>query len=212
MPSSDLLLMLLADARLPVAGHTQSGGLEPAVAEGMTDVPSYVALRLRTVARVEAATAVVAMHRVRAGLPLDAVEIAWAARTPSPVMRATSRQLAKGVLRLASRLWPMPLLSGPSRAVVMGAVGAVTGLSPAALARLVAYDDVQTVTAAALKLMPLDPADATRWTLDALPAIDMLATDVAHLTEPEEIPASGAPQIERWAEQHAAATRRLFHA
>src|SRR5690242_11988947 len=100
----ELFLMLLADARLPVAGHTQSAGLEPALRSGLTDVPSYAGLRLRTVTRVEAATAVVALHHVRGGLPLEPVERAWAARTPSPAMRATSRQLAKGLVRLGSRL------------------------------------------------------------------------------------------------------------
>lgn len=212
LPSSDLILMLLADARLPVAGHTQSGGLEPAIADGLSDVPGYVALRLRTVARVEAASAVVAMHHLRAGLPLDPVEIAWAARTPSPAMRATSRQLAKGVLRLASRLWSLPDLANPSRPIVMGSIGAAAGISPTSLARLVAYDDVQTVTAAALKLLPLDPAAATSWVFGALPQVDALAADVARLTSPDDIPASGAPQIEQWAEQHAVATRRLFNA
>lgn len=210
--SPDLLLMLLADARLPVAGHTQSGGLEPALRDGLADVPGYVRLRLRTVTRVEAGTAVVAMHHVRAGLGLTAVEAAWAARTPSPAMRTTSRQLAKGVLRLASGLWPVADLTTPSRPVAMGAVGAAVGLSPSSLARLVGYDDVQTVAAAALKLTPLDPAQTTRWVLDALPAIDLLADEVAALCTPDQIPASGAPQIEQWAERHAVAPRRLFRA
>jgi urease accessory protein len=31
----ELLLMLLADARLPTSGHTQSGGLEPALLGGL---------------------------------------------------------------------------------------------------------------------------------------------------------------------------------
>ena len=53
-PSSQLTLMLLADARLPVAGHTQSGGLEPALQHGLTDVPSYLRSLLATVTRVEA--------------------------------------------------------------------------------------------------------------------------------------------------------------
>jgi urease accessory protein len=35
---------------------------------------------------------------------------------------------------------------------------------------------------------------------------------VAPLTVPGSIPASGAPQIEAWAEAHAVATRRLFSA
>jgi urease accessory protein len=204
--------MLLADARLPVAGHTQSGGLEPALSDGLTDVPAYLRLRLRTVTRVEAGTAVVARHHVLAGADLAPVEAAWAARTPSPAMRTTSRQLAKGVLRLARRLWPVIDLTTPSRPVVMGAVGAALGLSPSSLARLIGYDDVQTVAAAALKLTPLDPAGATRWVFDVLPVIDLLADEVAASCTPDEIPASGAPQIEQWAERHAAATRRLFSA
>ena len=37
-------LLLLADARLPVAGHTQSAGLEPALRAGLADdVPAYLA-------------------------------------------------------------------------------------------------------------------------------------------------------------------------
>ena len=47
------------------------------------------------------------------------------------------------------------------------------------LARVVAYDDVQTVLAAALKLLPLDPADAASWCVDLLPDIDAFAVDVA---------------------------------
>ena len=45
---------------------------------------------------------------------------------------------------------------------MLGAIAAATGLPAVELARVVAYDDVQTVLAAALKLLPLDPADADR--------------------------------------------------
>ncbi|MGA8256663.1 MAG: hypothetical protein WB767_08825, partial [Nocardioides sp.] len=88
----DLVLMLLADARLPVAGHTQSGTLEPALRAGLEphEVPAYVRTRLRTVTRVEAATAVVARRYFESGLDVAPVEAAWAARTPSAAMRATS--------------------------------------------------------------------------------------------------------------------------
>ncbi|WP_232676542.1 urease accessory protein UreF [Nocardioides sp. R-C-SC26] len=228
---ADSLLLLLADARLPVAGHTQSGTLEPALAGGLTvdDVPFFVATRLRTVTRVEAATAVVALHRIRSGLKLDDVERAWAARTPSPAMRATSRTQARALLRLTSRLWPAPappvveLVETPhldrledrrptSRAVALAHAADRAGLSPRSLARLVAYDDVQTVCAAALKLVPLDPAVVTGWVFDALPLVDRLADEVAGLQLPHQIPASGAPQIEAWAQAHATATRRLFSA
>ena len=214
---ADLMLMLLADARLPVAGHTQSGGLEPALRLGIRadQVQDYIATRLATVARVEAATSVVALHHLRHDLPLTDVEIAWAARTPSPAMRRTSRTQGRAFLRLARRLWPgehVAHLPHASRAVAMACAAAACGLPPDGLARLVGYDDVQTVAAAALKLLPLDPADVAGWVHRALPAVEILAAEVARLTRPDQIPANGAPQIEAWAEAHARTTRRLFSA
>jgi urease accessory protein len=213
--------MLLADARLPVSGHTQSAQLEPAVAQGLTagDIPAYLRARLATVTRVEAATAVVARHHLVHGLALRPVEAAWAARTPSAAMRATSRAQARAFLRLAHRLWPgepalasLAVVDRPSRGLAVAAAGTAAGLDAGSLARLVGYDDVQTVCAAALKLMPLDPYEVTGWTHAALPAVEALARTVAPLTTPDDIPAAGAPQIEAWAEDHAATTRRLFSA
>lgn len=211
--------MLLADARLPTAGHTQSAQLEPAVADGVTaaQVPAFIALRLCTVTRVEAATAVVALHHVRQGLPLPDVEEAWAARTPSAAMRTSSRGMGRALLRVTRRLWPdhrmlAELPRGTSRAVAMGTVADACGLAPEALARVVGYDDVQTVAAASLKLLPLDPAEVAAWVLAALPDVDDLARAVGGLTTPAAIPAAGAPRIEAWAEAHAATTRRLFSA
>lgn len=219
MPSTDLLLMLLADARLPTAGHTQSAGLEPAVLDGVGpgDVPDYIALRLQTVTRVEAATAVVALHRLRQGYRLEEVEVCWAARTPSAAMRTTSYAMGRGLLRMVRRLWSdhpsvVGLPNRSPRAVVLAAAADASGLNPLALARLVGYDDTQTVASAALKLLPLDPADVASWVLDAFPAIDRMAAEIAALTDPTAIPAAGAPQIEAWAEAHAVAQRRLFNA
>lgn len=213
----ELLALLLADARLPVAGHTQSAGLEPALATGPVDVPAYVALRLRTVTRTEAATAVVTRAQVLAGAEtLSPVQAAWAARTPSMAMRETSQRLGRALVRLAPRLVgdvPLQVLpKRPARPVVLGALAAYGGIGAAATARLVAYDDVQTVVAAALKLMPLDPADATGWVVDAFEAADELVHAVCHLTAPEELPARNAPVIEENAERHAQTTRRLFSA
>lgn len=219
MTSSELFLMLLADARLPTAGHTQSAQLEPAVEQGLAaaEVPGFIAVRLATVARVEAATSVVALHHLRRGWPLDAVELAWAARTPSAAMRATSRTMGRALLRLATRLWSShsglaALDRSAPRPVVLAAAADACGVSSTSLARLVGYDDVQTVAAAALKLLPLDPAEVASWVLAALPDVDLLAAEVAPLTSPAAIPTAGAPLIEAWAERHAATTRRLFSA
>jgi len=215
----DTLALLLADARLPAAGHTQSAGLEPGLAHGLEPdgLRAYCRTRLATVVRTEAAAAVVARHHVLAGLDLDVVETAWAARTPSDAMRTTARALGRGLLRLARRTWPdaaarWSATDRPPRALVLGAVAASAALPSVELARVVAYDDVQTVLAAALKLLPLDPADATAWCVELLSDIDRLAAEVAALALPADIPATGAPEIEGWAQAHAVTTRRLFSA
>jgi urease accessory protein len=213
------LALLLADGRLPAAGHTQSGGLEPGLARGLdpADLPAYCRSRLATVTRTEAATAVVARHHAWLQAPMRPVEAAWAARTPSDAMRATSRSLGRGLLRLARKAWPeavahWPADYQPPRPLVLGAIAAETGLAAVDLARVVGYDDVQTVLAAALKLLPLDPADAATWCVGLLPDVDTLASEVADLTDPADIPATGSPLIEGWAQAHARTTRRLFSA
>ncbi|MEP7764550.1 urease accessory UreF family protein [Sanguibacter sp. 25GB23B1] len=247
--SPDVMMMLLADARLPTGGHTQSAGLEPALRAGMParDVPAYIAARLATTARVEAGTAVVARHvalqRSGSAAPtrpdLADVRAAWAARTPSLALRETSERLGRGYLRLVRRLWAdhpalaalehdlpsrgrrpggvVPLVdrvsrTGVPRPVVLGVLAACSGLDAGRLARLVAYDDAQTVAAASLKLEPVDPADATAWVLAAGPDIDDLVQKVEPLTHPDHIPAHGAPLMEQWAEHHARTTERLFSA
>ncbi|RZI79088.1 MAG: urease accessory protein UreF [Microbacterium sp.] len=213
--------MLLGDARLPVAGHTQSAGLEPAVQHGLSadEVPLYIAARLQSVVRVEAGTAVVALRHLTRDRCAAPVVRSWAARTPSPALRKASRLQARAFLRISGRLWPesghvaaVAALTGAPRPVAVAAAAATVGLSPRSLARLVAYDDVQTVAAAALKLLPLDPATATGWVHDALPGIAALAEEVADLREPDQVPATAAPQIETWAQAHALTTRRLFSA
>lgn len=219
MAYPDLLTLLLADARLPVAGHTQSGTLEGAVMAGLgaADVPSYLRTRLWGVTRVEAGTALAARRAAVCGAPLADVEMAWAARTVSPAVRSASRVQARTLLRLCGRIWPdaaapAQAVPGVSRAVALGAVAAGLGVGPDALARLVAYDDVQTVCAAALKLLPLDPAVVTGWVVDALPLVEEVVAATAGIDGPDDIPAVGVPQIEVWAQAHARTTRRLFRA
>ncbi|MFE7622470.1 urease accessory protein UreF [Streptomyces sp. NPDC057509] len=217
MSTSPLLLALLGDARLPSGGHTQSAGLEPALRAGTTpaEVPAYLRSRLRTVTRVEAGTAVVARAVAEDGGDLAEVEAAWAARTPSRALRANGRRLGRGYLRVLQALWPGPVDARArtwSRPVVLGLLAHRAAMDPADVARLVGYDDAQTVTAALLKLEPQDPLLIAAWVNELLPDIDEMADQVSPLRLPEHIPAHGAPLIERWAETHDTATERLFSA
>jgi urease accessory protein len=219
MLSSTSLAMLLADARLPVGGNANSAGLEPALRGGLDpeQVRSYMLTRASTVSLVEAGTAVAARCVTLEGAydRLAGIDAAWAARTPSAVLRVTSRALGRGYLRLSSTLWPHPALAhvvGASRGVVLGATAAVAGLDAASLVRLVVYDDAQSVASAMLKLRPMDPLAVVAWVADACSSVEPLIDSIAAITSADAIPAFGAPQIEEWAEAHALLTQRLFNA
>ena len=75
-----------------------------------------------------------------------------------------------------------------------------------------AYDDVQTLAAAALKLLPLDPMVTAGWLLLLEPEITRMTRKVMDLDRVEDLPASGAPLLDTYLAAHAGATRRLFHA
>ena len=223
--------MLLADARLPTGAHTQSAGLEPAIRAGLPaeSIPAYIRARLRTVTTVEAGAAVVARSRTLTGTTdlaadLAKVDLAWRARTVSPAMRETAALLGRGYVRLLSTMWPAaPAVAalatlpgtnrgGTGRAVVLGVAATLAGLSADQLVRLIGYEEAQTVAAAALKLEPLDPMDATGWVIDVQPEIERMVDELSSITEVADIPAVGAPLIEQWAEIHATTTQRLFRA
>jgi urease accessory protein len=223
------LALLLADGRLPTGAHTQSAGVEPALNHGMTldQIPDYLRVRLATVTEVEAAAAVVARHLWldNAGTPtasvalvtaMTAVDAAWRVRTLSDALREASDLLGRSYLRTASAVWALqPLVeAGRSwcRAVVMGATAAVAGLEADELARVVGFEDVQTVIAAALKLDPFDPAHGVRWAAAAGGEVEALVARVTGLTTLAEIPAYSAPLVEEWGQLHRTTERRLFRA
>lgn len=221
--ASQYLSLLLADGRLPTGAHTQSAGLEPALRHGMRldQVPEYVQVRLATVTEVEAATAVVARHRwlsdpAQRAPSMGEVDAAWRVRTLSDALRDASDLLGRSYLRTASAVWNLDgLTQGGAtwcRPVVVGAVAAEAGLSASDTARLVAFDDVQTVIAAALKLVPFDPAQGVRWSAAAAGAAEHLVLRVSGHTCTTDIPAHSAPQIEEWGQRHRTTERRLYRA
>lgn len=221
--SGELGALLLADARLPTGAHAHSAGLEPALLAGMDPqrVRCYIDGRLGTVGLVEAATAVLALRVAGTddGLwTLDDVQDALAARMPSAPARRASELLGRGLDRLAGRLWPgHPAVAAlgslgapPLRPVALGVVAAAVGMGEEQVARASLYDDVQTVTAAALKLLPVDPADATGWLLDAAPRMEGVVEQAVAVTDPDSLPARTAPLAEQYSLDHDVRTRRIF--
>ena len=223
--SSPYLSLLLADGRLPTGAHTQSAGVEPALRHGMRveEVPAYLRVRLATVTEVEAATAVVAgrvwARRKPPALVIEVlaeVDAAWRVRTLSDALREASDLLGRSYLRTAAAVWDLaPFATAPGpwcRAVVLGVVAAEAGLDAEQTARLVAYEDVQTVVSAALKLEPFDPSLGVRWAADAAVAVEALVARVADARTTNDIPAHSAPLVEEWGQHHRTSERRLFRA
>ncbi|SDS52991.1 urease accessory protein UreF [Jiangella sp. DSM 45060] len=214
--TAELFVLLLVDARLPTGAHAHSAGLEPlllASPDGLTtdELAAFAADRLRTVAAVEAATAVLATR----GDDVAGLVDAWAARTPSPAVRDASVRLGRGYLRLARRLWPDAVddtLDGAPRAVVAGVMAGLAGVEPLSLARALLFEDVQSVASAALKLLPGDPVETVAWTAGLHARIDEVARRCAAVTSTEDLPSAGAPRADELAERHRSWQRRLFHA
>ena len=221
-PAGHLAGFLLADSRLPSGAYSHSAGLEPAVLAGLgvDGVYPYLLSRLNTVVRTETAAAVLA-HRIasgHSGCTFPEVERALDARTPSPAQRDASRRLGRGMLRLAGTVRPdhpavlalRAEVPRPTRPVALGVTAAALGMGAEPLARLSCYDDAQSVVAAALKLLPVDPMRGTGWILDAAAEMDAVTQTALQTCTPEDIPALSAPWMEHWAEDHTERTRRLF--
>ena len=218
--------LLLADARLPTGAHAHSSGLEAALLGGLPagQVPGYLQSRLRTTAALDASAAVLA-HRIAneaAQVAKDSrfveLEAALTARTPAPAMRQASRQLGRGLLRLGRSLYPAtePLgmlatcLPAPSRPIALGVLAAVLGSDASGAALACCYDEAQSVAAAALKLLPMDPAVATKWVLDSAELIDAVVCQALDTDSIRDLPAASAPWMEQWSQDHGTRTRRLF--
>jgi urease accessory protein len=180
-------------------------------------VPGFIAARLRTVGRCEAALAALAARVGSVGELLE-LEREAAARTPAPPLRATARRLGRGLLRSALVWWPAEkLLCDYSEAseltprpVVLGAVARAAGLTAAGAARVSLYDDAATVAAAAVKLIALDAAVAGAWLVGLSDEIEFLALDAAAVDAPALLPSTATPLMDHRSLLHATTERRLF--
>jgi urease accessory protein len=201
----DALMLVLADSRFPAGAHAHSLGLEEAVNQGLTDVPAFAAARLRLVAEADARIAVAA----RRG-DVHGAEAEWLARCPSPILRDVGLRLGAQLLRSAAAIWAVTPRRTP-RPVALGEVAAAAGIDDEGVALLALYDDAATVASAALKLLPLDPAHATRWLAELAPQMELAARAIAADDRPLAAqPAPAAVAIELAAPVHQSRRERLF--
>ncbi|WP_413753362.1 urease accessory protein UreF [Streptomyces sp. R-74717] len=217
-------LFVLADGRFPAGGHAHSGGAEPAVAAGrIKDADSleeFCRGRLHTAGLVAAALAAAAA----AGHDPLALDDAADARTPVQALRTTARKLGRQMMRAARATWPSAELDALSAArprgahqpVVLGLAARSAGLAPLDAAYAVAYETVSGPATAAVRLLSLDPFDATAVLARLAPDLDRTAAAAAAAAGriPEEgfdaLPAASAPLLDITAQQHAAWPVRLF--
>ncbi len=164
----DAVMLLLADSRFPSGSYAHSLGLEQAVADGLRDVPAFIRARQRLVAAADARFAVEA----RRG---NVWEDEWYARCPSPELRDSARRLGSQLLRSAAVVWPQLEVRRLPRPLALGVVAAAAGIDDEETALLALYDDAATIASAALKLLPLDPAEAARWLAELSPAMTAAA-------------------------------------
>ena len=85
---------------------------------------------------------------------------------------------------------------------------AAAGVAEEDTALLALYDDAATVASAALKLLPLDPAETARWLAELAPALAAGAARVAADRGP--LPAPAAVALELSAPVHLQQRERLF--
>jgi urease accessory protein len=125
-------------------------------------------------------------------------------------LRDVGIRLGAQLLRSAAEIWEVTPRRTP-RPVALGVVAAAAGIDDEGVALLALYDDAATVTSAALKLLPLDPAVTTRWLAELAPQMALAARAIAADDRPlADQPAPAAVALELAAPVHQRTRERLF--
>ncbi|MDQ1022072.1 urease accessory protein UreF [Streptomyces afghaniensis] len=217
-------LLVLADGRFPAGDHAHSGGVEAAVAARAVHDPATLYAFCRGRLHTAGLTAAALAAAAAAGHDPLVLDEAADARTPAPALRATARKLGRQLLRAARAAWPCEALErlardlpgGAHQPVVLGVAADAAGLTASDAAHVAAFGHVAGPATAAVRLLGLDPFDATAVLArlcDAVDAVAHQAADAAGRVAGEGagvLPAASSPLLDITAEQHAAWPMRLF--
>lgn len=217
-------LLVLADGRFPAGGHAHSGGAEAAVKAGRItgagDLEDFCRGRLYTAGLVAGALAAAAVL----GVDPRELDAAADARTPSPALRLAARRLGRQLLRAARASWPCAELDrvagwfpkGAHQPVVLGLAARAAGLGPSDAAYCALYESVSGPATATVRLLSLDPFDATGVLARLAPELDAVAESAVGAARRAAergvaaLPAASGPLLEIMAEAHASWPARLF--
>ncbi|MFC9328992.1 urease accessory protein UreF [Kitasatospora sp. NPDC057015] len=214
-------LLLLSDGRFPAGGHAHSGGAEAAVKAGRVHDSASMAAFLTGRLHTSGLTAAGLAAAAAAGHGHAELDESADARTPSPALRATSRRLGRQLLRAARAAWPHPDLErlgaahpgGAHQPVVLGVAARAAGLTPERAAAVAAYESVNGPATACVRLLGLDPYEVAAALARLGPQLDAVtaaAVEAAGHPDLDRLPATSAPLLDLYAEQHSSWKVRLF--
>ncbi|MFH7598230.1 urease accessory UreF family protein [Streptomyces racemochromogenes] len=217
-------LLVLADGRFPAGGHAHSGGAEAACKAGRIHDAASLAQFCR--GRLHTAGLTAAALAAAAALGLDPADLDAAAdaRTPSPALRAAARRLGRQLLRAARATWPCAELDalaaafprGAHQPVVLGLAARAAGLGALDAAHVAAYESVSGPATATVRLLGLDPFEASAVLAGLAPELDTVAARAARAAGlareqgTDALPAASSPLLDIAAEVHADWAVRLF--
>ena len=205
-------LLTLADSRLPAGGHTHSGGVEQAIATGLVHDPASLTTFLRRRLHTSGAVAAGLAAEACGGGDLLSLDLEADARTPSPALRAASRQQGRGLVRVGRRAWPTPVWDAlpdrPHHPVALGVAAGAAALTPRDAAAAAAYLSVSGPATAAQRLLAMDPLTVAALTARLAPEVDAVAD--RHPRAEGDLPAGTDPLLDLLAEVHTARKDRFF--
>ncbi|MER6349843.1 urease accessory UreF family protein, partial [Streptomyces sp. NPDC001532] len=143
---------------------------------------------------------------------------------PSPALRTAARKLGRQLTRAARATWPSAELDalasafpkGAHQPVVLGLTARAAGLGAADAAYCAVYESVSGPASAVVRLLSLDPFDATGVLARLAPELDRVVDQAVGAAREavaegvDALPAPSAPLLEIGAERHAAWAVRLF--
>jgi urease accessory protein len=208
-----LRLLQLFDSQLPVGAFAHSGGIETyaSLGGGLAEVREVLQAQIALGwGRSELAAAHLAWRAEEDGRPLFELARQLDVMKVVPAVRRASIGLGQRTLELLRRLYPAAVVDvdPPHHAVVIGAAGCRLGIGVEPLLLAYAQNLAMGTLSAALRCMPVGPAQAQR--LLAEMHGDLASAVAAALEQPEAALFTCTPALDLRSHEQAFLRTRLF--